>query len=60
MARPTPFYTRPGLHVECYDAMHERYLASSSVAGDAAWYVRLARRTGGPVLEGGCGTGRVT
>jgi SAM-dependent methyltransferase len=40
--------------------MHARYLATSSVAGDAAWYARLARRIGGPVLEGGCGTGRVT
>jgi SAM-dependent methyltransferase len=60
MARPNPFYARPGLHVECYDAMHADYLATSSVAGDAAWYRRLALRTGGPVLEGGCGTGRVT
>ncbi len=59
MPPPTPFYARPGLHVECYDAMHEGYLRTSSVAGDAAWYARLARRIGGPVLEGGCGTGRV-
>jgi len=60
MALPTPFYARPGLHVECYDAMHRDYLATSSVAGDVAWYRRLARKVGGPVLEGGCGTGRVT
>jgi SAM-dependent methyltransferase len=59
MTPPTPFYGRPGLHVECYDAMHEAYLRTTSVAGDGAWYARLARRTGGPVLEGGCGTGRV-
>lgn len=59
MTSPTPFYARPGLHVECYDALHEKYLATSSVAGDAAWFARLARRTGGPVLEGACGTGRV-
>lgn len=60
MPSPTPFYARPGLHTECYDAMHAAYLRTSSVAGDAAWYARLARRTGGPVLEGGCGTGRVS
>ena len=60
MARPAPFYARPGLHVECYDAMHEGYIRTTSVAGDAAWYARLARKVGGPVLEGACGTGRVT
>lgn len=59
MADRIPFYSRPGLNVECYDRRTAADVARSSVRGDAAWYRRLARRTGGPVLEGACGTGRV-
>jgi SAM-dependent methyltransferase len=59
MRSPTPFYARAGLNVECYDPRAAVDVGRSSVRGDAAWYRRLARRTGGPVLEGACGTGRV-
>jgi SAM-dependent methyltransferase len=59
MARSTPtaprFYLRPGLHVETYDAQH------GTIPGgdDVSFFRDLAARTGGPVLELGCGTGRV-
>lgn len=39
-----------------YDAASSRLRAAS---GDAAFYLALARRTGEPVLELGCGSGRV-
>src|SRR5688572_18140622 len=29
-------------------------------ADDVEWFCGLARRTGGPILELGCGTGRIT
>jgi hypothetical protein len=32
----------------------------ASFRGDAEWYCRKARECGGPVLELGAGTGRVT
>jgi SAM-dependent methyltransferase len=38
-----------------YDAVYERVRDPS---GDRAFYLELARETGGPVLELGCGTGR--
>jgi SAM-dependent methyltransferase len=49
------FYTADGLHVAIYDAMH------GSVPGgdDVAFFRDLADQAGGPVLELGCGTGRV-
>ena len=39
-----------------YDAA---YAAASQVGPDADFYLALARESGGPVLELGCGTGRV-
>jgi SAM-dependent methyltransferase len=46
-----------------YDAIHARYYdranAASRDGADVAFYLALARETGGPVLEIGCGTGRV-
>ena len=39
-----------------YDAASSRLRAGS---GDAAFYLTLAKKTGGPVLELGCGSGRV-
>lgn len=39
-----------------YDALNEVLRGSSQ---DAAFYLALARESGGPVLELGCGTGRV-
>ena len=55
---PVPlFYSRPGLHVEIYDLQTADKWAS---LGDTAFYLEEAKITGGPVLELGCGTGRVT
>jgi SAM-dependent methyltransferase len=50
-----PFYGTAGLHVAIYDAMH------GPVPGgdDVAFFRSLAERAVGPVLELGCGTGRV-
>jgi SAM-dependent methyltransferase len=49
------FYLRPGLHVETYDAQHETIPGGD----DVSFFRGLAERAGGPVLELGCGTGRV-
>ena len=53
------FYEAESLHTEIYDALGARLVAGSSVEGDTDFYRRLARKTGGPILEVGCGTGRV-
>jgi SAM-dependent methyltransferase len=56
MTRRAPaLYTTAGLQVETYDA------AWQTVPGgdDIGFFRRLADETGGPVLELGCGTGRV-
>ena len=46
---------------ETYDAWAELYDAVyADVRDDVPYYVETARRSGGPVLELGCGTGRVT
>jgi len=44
---------------EVYDRLYPGTLEASPVEGDIAFYKAQARRTGGPVLELGCGTGRV-
>jgi SAM-dependent methyltransferase len=46
------FFSRDGLLVEMYDP-------SFPEIGDVPFYTELAGQTGGPVLELGCGTGRV-
>jgi SAM-dependent methyltransferase len=46
---------RSGYEGDLYDLV-----TPSSFRGDAAWYVRQARDCGGPILELGAGTGRVT
>lgn len=51
-----PFYARPSLHVEAYDVLH----ASVPGGDDLAFFTALAREVGGPILELGCGTGRLT
>jgi SAM-dependent methyltransferase len=60
MAEPSPqdpaFYSRPGLHVEVYDQMHGEVPGGA----DVAFFRELATAADGPVLELGCGTGRVT
>jgi SAM-dependent methyltransferase len=53
------FYDADSLHTEIYDVLGATLVAGSSVEGDTDFYRRLARETGGPILEVGCGTGRV-
>jgi len=51
----TPFYGRPGLHVEAYDALH----ATVPGGDDVAFVATAAREAPGGILELGCGTGRL-
>jgi SAM-dependent methyltransferase len=51
------FYARPSLNVESYDA--QAAAGQPLLAGDVEFYLDLARRSGGPVLDLGGGTGRV-
>jgi ubiquinone/menaquinone biosynthesis C-methylase UbiE len=52
------FYEGPdSLFVRAYDAIWRN--TPPQIAGDVAFYERLARQTGGPVLELACGTGRI-
>lgn len=44
------------LFVRAYDAF---YVSGAPIGGDVAFYARLARETGGGVLELACGTGRL-
>lgn len=53
------FYEADSLHTEIYDVLGASLIAGSSVEDDTAFYRRLAGETGGPILEVGCGTGRV-
>ena len=53
------FYDRDGLGTEIYDAWGKVLIGGSSAAGDAEFYVDQARRWGSPVLDLGCGTGRI-
>ena len=57
---PVAFYEVSGLAVEVYDESAAAAAAAGPMAGDVEFYRRLARETGGPILEVGCGTGRVT
>jgi SAM-dependent methyltransferase len=52
------FYEGPGLNVETYD---ERTASDALgvLSGDVEFYLGLAQRTGGPILDLGGGTGRV-
>jgi SAM-dependent methyltransferase len=53
------FYEADSLHTEIYDALGPSLVTGSPVESDTDFYRRLARETGGPILEVGCGTGRV-
>ncbi len=53
-----PFYAARGLNVEMYT--HRTEVRDNAViAGDVAFYLERARESGGPVLELGCGNGRI-
>jgi ubiquinone/menaquinone biosynthesis C-methylase UbiE len=53
------FYEAASLNVATYDLRHPVGLEGMPVAGDAAFYRSVAERTGGPILELACGTGRI-
>ena len=53
------FYEADSLHTEVYDVLGASLVAASPVQGDIDFYRRLAREAGGPILDVGCGTGRV-
>jgi SAM-dependent methyltransferase len=54
-----PFYEADSLSTEIYDVRAAAVIPGSPVEGDVEFYRRLAGQTGGPVLDVGCGTGRV-
>jgi SAM-dependent methyltransferase len=62
MAGPNqhPFYATDDLGTEVYDAVTDLHIAGSSVEGDVEFFRSLARDDGGPILDVGCGTGRVS
>lgn len=53
------FYEADSLSTEIYDARSAAIIPGGPVDGDIEFYLRFARETGGPVLDVGCGTGRV-
>ena len=57
---PVPFYASRRLHLEVIDAETELHIEGSPVEGDVDFYLERAQITGGPVLDAGCGTGRVS
>jgi ubiquinone/menaquinone biosynthesis C-methylase UbiE len=57
MRGETGFYESDTLNVEFYDAQAAG--VPPSLGGDIEFYIELARRSGGPVLDLGGGTGRV-
>jgi SAM-dependent methyltransferase len=58
MSRRNPFYRRSSLNVETYDIRTD--FAGTALAGDVEFFVQHAQQAGGPVLELGSGTGRVS
>jgi SAM-dependent methyltransferase len=57
---PPRFYQRHSLNVETYDLRAAADIAGTDIDGDVDFYVEQAGEVGGPVLELGCGTGRVS
>ncbi|MFH1724860.1 MAG: class I SAM-dependent methyltransferase [Elusimicrobiota bacterium] len=56
--RMRDLYTSDALSVALYDALEGASL-DSPIHGDREFFLKVARKTGGPVLELGVGTGRV-
>jgi hypothetical protein len=54
---PHSFYTEPGLHVEIYDIVTSTGWAEAGT--DVCFLLERFRNITGPLLELGCGTGRV-
>ena len=59
LGRMRQHYLSGGPAVDFYD-VREAIGPSNPCEGDLAFYLRQARRTGSPILELGCGTGRIS
>lgn len=57
--QPRAFYEAGSLHTDIYDALATSLLAGAQIGDDVSFYRTLAAETGGPILDVGCGTGRV-
>jgi len=53
------FYSERTLLVEAYDALHATDMSGKPIEGDAVFYRELAEEQGGPIVDLGCGTGRI-
>ena len=56
---PRAFYSDDTVSTETYDVRAALHIAGTVMEGDVEFYLDLARRTGGPVLDIGSGTGRI-
>lgn len=59
MSNELPRIYSDSLGTEIYDALGTAIRDGGPTEGDIEFFLRLAAETGGPVLEIGCGTGRV-